>query len=118
MDDAVGVGFLEGSVHLDGAGDRILQVLCRNYCAGCFALHVFHHDERLTVMPLDVVNGAYVGVVEDCSSRCFLRKSRPFRFMGMQVAGHGIQNSNAGECEIFGFGDDTHAALAGREGIV
>ena len=85
------------------AGDDVLE-------RGAF--HEFHNDEGATVMILNVVNGANVGMVESGGGAGFALETFESLWVVGDVVGEEFESDEAAELGVFGFVDDAHSAAA------
>ena len=76
------------------------------------AIQVLHGDERLTVLIVDFVNRADVGMVESGrGARFALETAEGLRILG-DFVGKKLKRDEAAEFQVFGFVDHAHAAAA------
>src|SRR5580658_8699293 len=114
VNDALGVGGIEGIRYFDGeiekalhvqgtAGDQILESL---------ALETFHGDESPSVFFANVVDSADVGMVE--SGRGFGFAAEASEGLGIlgEVVGKKFQSYEAIKARVLSLVDDSHAAAA------
>ncbi len=114
VDDALGVGRLEGvgdlgpelqqRLEVEGPGsDPLRQGL---------ALEQLHGDEVLTLVGVDGVDGADVGVVEGGGGPGLPLKALEHRGVRGQLRGQELEGYVAAELRVLGLVDDPHASAA------
>ena len=114
MDNALGVGSVERIRDFDGelqqkvglerlAGDAVLQGE---------AVQVFHDDEGLAVLLVDLVDGADVGMIQGRGGAGFALKSFKGLSIRCNLFGEKLESDEASELDVLSFVDDTHAAAA------
>src|ERR1700686_1250336 len=76
------------------------------------AIQELHNDERQTVLLIDFMNGANVGMIKRRSRLCLsLKTGESLRIPG-DVVGQKFHCDKAEQSEVFGLVNDTHTAAA------
>ncbi len=114
MDDASGVGGIEGVGNLDGQGKHRLQfhgpvadqVLERD------AVEELHHEEMTAAFLADVIDGTDIGMVQGRSGLGLAAEALQCLAVLGEIVGQKLQGDEAAEAGVFGLVDDAHAAAA------
>ena len=114
MDDAGGVGDLQGVGHLDGVLQHLrnAQAALGNQIDQRFALHVLHHHEFGVAFRNDVVNGDDVGVVQRGGGLRFLDEAAAALGIARAGAGENFDGDKPVEAGVLGLPDFAHASGA------
>jgi hypothetical protein len=114
MNDALGVGGVEGVDDLDGQREKNLH-LQRTSGDAVLQRHAgeeLHGDEGMAILFSNVVNGADIGVVQGrCGLRFALKAGEGLGIAG-NVIGQELEGYEAMQASVFGFVDNTHATAA------
>src|SRR5580704_17350408 len=110
MNDSLGVGGIERVVDFDGEIENLVDFerLAGDFFLQRLAFEELHHDESLTLVAADFVDGANVGVVKRRSGAGFALES----FEGLRVFGEAfwkeLQRDETPQGSVLGLVDDTH----------
>ena len=114
MDDAFGVGGVEGIGNLDCQIEQDFE-LHRPRADAVFqgdAIEKFHGDEGFAVLVADVIDGADVGMVERGRGLGFALKTGERLRIAGDIVGKKFQGDETVKANVLGFIDDSHAATA------
>jgi hypothetical protein len=114
VDDAFGVGGVEGVCNFDGEIDQRFGVdgTASDAVLEGLAFEELHDDEGLAVFLVNFVDGADVGMVQGRSGASFPLKT----IKGLTILGEffrkKFEGDEASELDVLGAVDDAHAAAA------
>jgi hypothetical protein len=76
------------------------------------SVQVFHDDESLAVLLVDLVDGADIGMVEGGSGSCFAPEALQRLMVFGYVVRKELERDKAAQFDVLGFIDHTHTAAA------
>jgi len=114
MNDALRVSGVERVRHLDPNLQNAIQIhgAIRDQVLQGRAVEKLHHDERLPVLLVNLVDGADVRMVQPGSGLGFpLEAAESLRVLG-HILGQELEGNKAIQFDVFGLVDDAHATAA------
>ena len=114
MDDPLGVGRVQRVCELNAQLQNLLgfEGLPCDAVLECLALHEFHGDEGLTLVLVDVVDGADMGVVEGGAGPGLAPEPLQGHRVAEEFLRQELQRDGAVQAGVLGLVDDTHASAA------
>src|SRR5580693_2926863 len=114
MNDALRVSSIECVRNLDGQRQQDLgiQRLPRDAVFQRHAVEIFHHDEGLTILLIDLVNSADVRVIQGGGGfGLALETAQSLGILGY-IIGQKLEGYKTAELDVLSFVDDAHASAA------
>ncbi len=112
MDDSLAVRGVEGVCNFDRQSEQAFELhrLAVDQVFQGLAAETLHHDEQISLVLADLVDGADVGVVQ--RRRCAGLAAEAFEGLGVlgRDVGEEFQSDETAELSVFRFVDDTHPA--------
>ena len=114
MNNAFRVGSVKCVCNLDRERQQNLgiQRLARDAMFQRYAVEIFHHDEGLTVLIIDLVNGADVRVIQRRGGFSLALEAAQSLGIFGYIVGQKLQGDESAELDVFRFVDDAHTAPA------
>src|SRR5688500_5301821 len=116
MNDAGAVSLVQRIGDLDRVTERVIQrqrATPKSVCQ-CFAFEMFHHQESGTVLVTNVMNYAYVRVIQRGSGTCLALEPLSRLRIGSQRRGEDLDRNRSLESGVASAIDLAHAAAAER----
>ena len=114
MNDSLSMGSDESVSNVDGNVEEWFQLqrLTSNPLLQAFPFQLLHHDEGVTVVVLNLINGANVGMVQLRRSPGFALKALYRFFVAQQVFRNELQRNVAPQADVFGLVHNSHTTTA------
>ena len=114
MNDAAGVGGIQSVGDLDGEAEQSFgfERPSRDEVSQCHPVKELHHDQRPAILLADIVDGAYVGVIQCRSGLGFSLKTGEHMGIVGNVFGQEFKSNETMQARVLGLVDHTHPTAA------